>query len=322
MIRSADWRDLGLIYKVGDNGLCLDSQLAYTRGFSTLQTTVLDMLTPGRSTHSLVARPADKQQPPAVGQFNHRMGEPHARLTFLGPEETISSDQMLAILDELGQAAGERGAHHLIAEVDETNKAFESLRHAGFAIYARQRVWRLDETSLLEETTENARWRPARSSDGPAISHLYINIVPALVQQVEPPPTLTKNDLVHSQEGELMGYLDIERGPRGVWVQPYLHPATESLGELISGFLETYSDNRQRPLYFAVRSYEGWVGHGLERLGSGVECDQAVMVKRLVAQVRHPARARIPAVEGTRPEPTTPFSQRPIANSSQHTFDR
>lgn len=322
MIRSADWRDLGLILKVGDNGLCLDSQLAYTRGFSTLQTTVLDMLTPGRSTHSLVARSADKEEPAALGQFNHRMGEPHARLTFLGPEEIISSDQMLAILDELGQAAGERGAHHLIAEVDETNLAFESLRHAGFAIYARQRVWRLHETALLDEVAEDARWRPSRSTDGPAISHLYINIVPALVQQVEPPPNLSRGDLVHSKDGELLGYLDIERGPRGVWVQPYLHPATENLGELISGFLETYSDNRNRPLYFAVRSYEGWVGHGLERLGFSVESDQAVMVKRLAAQVRHPARARIPAVEGTRPEPTTPLAQNPLANPSRYTLKR
>lgn len=320
MVRHADWRDLGLILKVRNNGLCLDSQLAYTRGRSTFQTTVFDLLTPGRSTTTLVARPSNKKEPPAMGQIMHRMGDPQARLTFLGPEELISTTHGLAILDELGQAAGERGAHHLIAEVDETHPVFERLRNSGFAIYARQRVWRLDEIPNLDQST-NAAWRPAKSSDEPAISHLYINIVPALVQQVEQPPSLSRGDLAHSLEGDVLGYLDIERGPRGVWVQPYLHPAAENLDELLSGFLASYSDSRGRSLYFAVRSYEGWVGHGLERLGFTVCSDQAVMVKRLAAVIRHPARARIPAVEGTRPEPTTPFARDTFANSSRHTID-
>jgi hypothetical protein len=321
MVRHADWRDLRLILKVKNSGLCLDSQLAYTRGRSTFQNTVFDLLTPGRGTTTLVSRPSKTDEPPAMGQIMHRMGDPQAHLAFLGPEESIPTVHGLAILDELGQAAGERGAHHLIAEVDETHPVFERLRNSGFAIYARQRVWRLDQIPVLDQSTENAPWRPAKSSDEHAISHLYINIVPALVQQVEQPPSLSRRDLAHSLEGDVLGYLDIERGPRGVWVHPYLHPAAENLDELLSGFLASYSDSRGRPLYFAVRSYEGWVGHGLERLGFSACSDQAVMVKRLAALIRHPARARIPAVEGTRPEPTTPFAQDNLANSTHSTID-
>jgi hypothetical protein len=281
----------------------------------------LDLFTPGRNTYTLVARPSQKNEPSAVGQFMHRMGEPQARLTFLGPEDSISTTHGLELLDEIAHASGERGAHHLIAEVDETNPMFENLRNAGFAIYARQRIWHIDEIPDLDQSTQNAAWRPAKSSDEPAISHLYINIVPPMVQQVEQPPTLARGDLAHSHEGIILGYLDIERGPRGVWVHPYLHPAAENLDELLSGFLASYTDSRRRPLYFVVRSYEGWVGHGLERLGFSVCNDQAVMVKRLAAIIRHPARARIPSVERTRPEPTTPFAQEPFANSSQHSAD-
>jgi hypothetical protein len=153
------------------------------------------------------------------------------------------------------------------------------------------------------------------------VSHLYINIVPALVQQVEQPPIIERRDLAHALESDVLGYLDIERGPKGVWVQPYLHPAAENLDELLAGFLESYSDSRRRPLYFVVRSYQGWVSHGLERLGFTVCSDQAVMVKRLAALIRHPARVQLPAVEGTRPEPTTPFMRDTFANSSQHTTD-
>ena len=318
MVRAADWRDLGLIHRVRNDGLCLDSQLAYTRGPNTLQTVILDLLTPGRSAYTLVSRASGKDEPDAIGQIIHRVGDPHARLSFLGPEQAFPTSNGIRLLDELGQAAGQRGAHHLIAEVDETNPIFESLRKAGFAIYARQRIWHQGEIPTADRLTQNAAWRSVKSSDELSLSQLYLNIVPALVQQVEQPPSLGRGDLAHSLEGDLLGYLDIERGPKGVWVHPYLHPAAENLDELLSGFLETYSDSRARPLYFAVRSYEGWVGHGLERLGFNVCSDQAVMVKRLAAFIRHPARARLPAVEGTRPEPTTPFAHEPLVNSSQN----
>jgi hypothetical protein len=46
----------------------------------------------------------------------------------------------------------------------------------------------------------------------------------------------------------------------------------------------------------------------LEHLGFEPFNDQAVMVKRLAAAVHHPARAPLPALEGTQPEPTAPFS--------------
>lgn len=321
MVRAADWRDLGLIHRVRNDGLCLDSQLAYTRGPNTLQAVILDLLTPGRSAYTLVSRASQKDEPDALGQIIHRVGDPHARLSFLGPEQAFPTSIGIRLLDELGQAAGQRGAHHLIAEVDESNPIFESLRNAGFAIYARQRIWHLGEIPAAGRLTQNDAWRSVKSSDELRLSQLYLNIVPALVQQVEQPPSLARGDLVHSLEGDLLGYLDIERGPKGVWVHPYVHPAAENLDELLSGFLETYSDSRARPLYFAVRSYEGWVGHGLERLGFEVCSDQAVMVKRLAAYVRHPVRARLPAVEGTRPEPTTPFAHEPFVKSSQNSGD-
>ncbi len=321
MIRTADWRDLSLIHKVRNKGLCLDSQLAYTRGPNNFQSTFLDLLAPGRTAQTMVARPSEKDEPSVVGQIFHRMGEPQARLTYLGPEDAVTSTPGLALLDELAHAAGERGAHHLIAEVDETNPMFESLREAGFAIYARQRVWQINEVNSSSGPSTNSAWRPVRSSDEHAISHLYINIVPALVQQVEQPPSASRGDLAHSLDGDVLGYLDIERGPRGVLVHPYLHPAAENIDELLSGFLEGYSDSRKRPLYFVVRSYEGWVGHGLERQGFAVSSDQAVMVKRLAALIRHPERARIPAVDGTRPEPTTPFAQDNLANSTHQSID-
>jgi hypothetical protein len=54
----------------------------------------------------------------------------------------------------------------------------------------------------------------------------------------------------------------------------------------------------------------------LERLGFEPFNDQAVMVKRLTAAVRHPVRAPLPALEGTQPEPTAPFSSMTLLKES------
>jgi hypothetical protein len=316
MIRPFDWRDLGLLHRAREQGLCLDSQLAYTRGGKTIQTLLLDMLTPGRTACTLVARPPEKEEPASIGQILHRTGEPHARITFFGPIEAISWPSCDLLLDALSHAAGERGALHLIADVDEESPIFENIRQAGFAIYTRQRILRLGQEMSLEGTQNPDSWQSETGIHEGAITHLYHSIVPALVQQVEVPPSIDRRDLSHLHEGELLGYLDIEQGPLGVWVDPYFHPAVENLDQLLTSFLANHhSDDQKRPLYFVIRSYQGWVGHALERLGFKPCSDQAVMVKRLAATIRRPALSPLPAVEGTHPEPTTPFAH--LTNSDQ-----
>lgn len=308
MIRPIDWRDLTLLYRLRNEGLCLDSHLAYTSSRHPLQNALLDVLTPGRRTSTLVARPEQAGECPAVGQIRRRANRPYARLTFIGPTEVLTQPHCIELLDAINQSAGEGGAQHLIAEVDETNTAFESLRRAGYATYARQRIWSLIGSPLGDATPLDAAWRMEVRSDGPPIQSLYHNLVPALVQQVEPPPATNNHGFVHWDEGELLGYLDVDRGSRGVWVQPYFHPAAERIDDLLAGFLVQHSYPPSKPIYVCVRSYQGGLSPSLEHLGFEPFTDQAVMVKRLTAAVRHPARSPLPALEGTQPEPTAPFS--------------
>jgi len=308
MIRPIDWRDLTLLYRLRNEGLCLDSHLAYTSSRHPLQNALLDVLTPGRRTSTLVARPEEAGECHAVGQIRRRSNQPYARLTFIGPTEVLTQPQCIELLDALNRSAGEGGAQHLIAEVDETNTAFESLRRAGYATYARQRIWSLIGSPSGDATPLDAAWRLEVGSDGPPIQSLYHNLVPALVQQVEPPPATNSRGFVHWDEGELLGYLDVDRGSQGVWVQPYFHPAAERIDDLLAGFLVQYPYPPSKPIYVCVRSYQGGLSQSLEHLGFEPFTDQAVMVKRLTVAIRHPARAPLPALEGTQPEPTAPFS--------------
>lgn len=307
--RPLDWRDLPLLHRIRDSGLCFDSQLAYTSGPHALLNALLGAFTLGRSTLTIVGRVGRQA---LVGQILHDNSQPHARLAFIGPADAIASSACETLLEALAQTAGENGAHNLIAEVDEQSPAFECLREAGFAIYARQRIWRLnDPVSATMPQTDGPRslpvWRAESGSDEAPIHFLYVNLVPALVQQVEPPPHRTGRGLVYWNGGDLLGYLDIDRGPLGDWVQPYFHPAAEEPEELLKEFMARANSRRRVPLYVCVRSYHGWLRTPLEKLGFEIDSDQAVMVKRLAASVRRPALAPLPALEGTRPEPTAPF---------------
>lgn len=317
MIRPFDWRDLALIHRVRNDGVCLDTQLAHTRGVNALQAALLDPFTPGRTVCTLVARADDSSDREAVGQFVIHAARRQAHLAYLGPVEAIQEDVGLRLLDALARHAGEQSAHSLTAEIDEKDPLFERLRTAGFAIYARQRIWRLD-ADIQPDHPEgaNGEWRAEHDQDRIAIHSLYHSLVPALVQQVELPPTLAGQGLVYWAGDEALGYLDVRRGPHGIWVQPYFHPAANLSDRVISAFLGRLSPTVGRPLFVCVRSYQGGLGSSLDRLGFEPCSDQAVMVKRLTAGIRQTARKALPALDGTQPEVTAPFTHSETKSSS------
>ncbi len=218
-------------------------------------------------------------------------GRNGAHIAFLSPADILEDSHGAEMLEAMARTGAEHGAHSLIAEVDEHSPAFECLRRFGFAIYSRQRIWGMASDAMpgalageLPSEDGAALWRPAAAADELAISSLYLNLVPPLVQQVEPPPTRHGPDLVHWRQGELLGYLNFNGGPRGVWIQPYFHPGAEDPDRLLGAFLSNLEDRRQRPLYVCVRSYQSWMTAPLRALGFEALADQAVMVKRLVGQ--------------------------------------
>jgi hypothetical protein len=304
MIRELDWRDLPLLHRVRDRGICPDSQLAFTRGTNAFQNALRDVLIPGRSAITLVGRDGDLD---AVVQCLHRGDSPVARITFLGPVEILQHDLGMQLLESLAHSAGEHGAFNLVAEIDEHSFAFDCLRRAGFAVYARQRIWRLGEGRQDLPDPQGVSWQVENAADSLAVQSLYLNIVPALNQQGEAGPSHPGRNLVHRRDDEILGYLDIERGPLGTWVQPFFHPAAEDFYRLMADFMSRTPPDQ--PLFVCVRSYQSWMSRPLERLWFEPEVDQAVMVKRLTAAIRKPVTSRLRTVEGTYPEPTAPIAR-------------
>ena len=206
-----------------------------------------------------------------MGQVILKGDETSARLTFLAPTENVNG-LTLSLLDHLTTQAGEWGAFHLLAEVDENSSIFRSLRLVGFAMYAWQRVWKLPK---LENPDKNS-WREVEEADWPAIQSLHGQIIPALIQPVDALPKQASG-LVCRPEGNLLAYVAVNSGPAGVWVQPLFPPDSGCGPERLAGL----SGWGNRPVYVCVRSYQAWLETVLEDLGAEAGPRQAVMVRRL-----------------------------------------
>lgn len=295
MIRPFDWRDFGLVRRLSEKGVSFDSEAALTRGAHTLQSAVFSFLTPGVGLPTYILRDEDNS---AFGQIRYRNGEENAHLTYLAPcyEDTQAWEPLL---EHLCVEAASRGAHNLVAEVDENSAEFEALRKFGFAIYARQHIWRRETPHPPITAIVQPRLRPQTSADSIGINALYVNIVPRLIYQVEPPPTRFGHGFVLEEAGELLAFFDVSRGPLGIWIQPYLHPSISNHANvLIADLLCQFTDSEPVPMYICVRSHQDWLRTPLADLEFSPWAYQAVMVKRLAVRIAEPEFKPLPVIHG------------------------
>lgn len=263
--------------------LYLDSALRLTHGSPFRLTGLLTRLRPSNEIFTAVA-PASDGVGPLIGQVSYRGGEKCARLNYLLPLEEIPSSVLPSLLEALAWQAGEWGAFHLLAEVEERSPAFEGLRSAGFSTYARQRVWRLD--APLSPLTAPDHWRPAASVDENAVRNLYTQVIPPLVQAAEPVHLRLSRGLVFHQKGDLAAYAEVISGPAGVYLRPLIHPDVEEAPALLASLAARLRPAANRPVYMAVRSYEAWLEPPLEDLGASVGPRQALLVRHLANAAR------------------------------------
>ncbi|HCM96577.1 MAG: hypothetical protein A2X25_00100 [Chloroflexi bacterium GWB2_49_20] len=275
-VRLLDFLDLPNLYKYRHRVIPLDSARAATRGNLMGLNAMLSYLNPRREISTAIHQQDDGI---LLGQVTHSSGSPHANLAFLAPDESTELAQA-ALLDFLSVQAGEWGCLYLLAEVDECSPAFKALRQAGFSMYAWQRVWKMND--LLEPGGENL-WKGSDETDLIAIQSLYAQIVPAMLQPVEPLPRHPEG-LVCRQAGDLQAYISLIYGPAGIWVQPLIHPDATCLPERMTALLTSIPNRRNRPVYVCVRSYQAWLESMLEELGASAGERQAVMIRHLAVR--------------------------------------
>ena len=257
-IRSFDWRDLPALHRLRDQCVFLDNVLVLTNGpvFAPAGA-LLSILSPVTGVYTFLYTGVEAEGTVLFGQILHTQGWSSAHLSFLAPESATGGAGLSELVDQMISQVGERGALHIIAEADEQTEIFDQLRQIGFGVYARQRIWKLTEGPTSGKLPGLRRAVIGR--DLASVKFLYANLVPGLVQQVEPPPVSQMQGLVYYRGSELLAYVEIKYGPRGIWVQPFVHPDAENVVEPIVDLLKNLPYRRSRPVYICVRSYQAWL---------------------------------------------------------------
>jgi len=305
--------DLPLVTRLLERTVPLDSEMACT-GRLDLRTAALvsRFLLPQRSVCTLLARRGGTQ---VVGQF--RTDQPQrARIVAIAPglEPRADNSAWLALLDAMTAAAGQRGAHLLSAEVDEHQALFETMRIAGFSIYARQEIWQRRPEEVPRLTVDAVELSVEQERDTHGIQLLYGNIVPRLVQPVATPPAHSVG-LVYRKQERVEGHVAVSEGRSGIYLTPCLHPDvfSEAPAILVAAIEHARRSSARLPVYVAVRRYQDWLEDALVDLGFVPWTRQAVMLRHLTAGVRQPAFAplarRLETVPGSLKPPASPAWQ-------------
>ena len=302
--------DIPLVKRLAEKGTILDSELGFTRSANGPNSALFSsFFLPQRGLCTLVAR-SSKQH--VVGQFRLRSDDTNARIIYIAPNLEYDKDDTawLHLLDAMAAEAGRRGAHSLIAEVDEYLQLFQTMRVSGFAVYARQEIWQripddLPPTEAIELTEET-------DADAHGIQLLYTNIVPRLVQQIAMPPSHSQG-LVYRRKDRVEGYIAVSEGKCGIYLMPYLHPDVYSEAPaIIAAAINRCSRADKVPVFACLRRYQDWLEEPLVDLGFEPHTRQAVMVRHISAGVRQASFAPLSHKLESLPAPIKPPISEPV----------
>lgn len=317
VIRPFDLRDVPLLRQLVGYGVALDSREALIESHRPLRDAVLSYLFAGRGTPTFVLRSRQSGEVlQAFGQLRIRpmlaqkslreagcRGQAHLIVLASWPEEHESSI-WAQMLDALTVQAGRCGAHSVLAQTADDGPTLEILRQSDFAVYTRQEIWMLKE---LATPPEKESMRPERAEDQWYAQQLIANTVPRLIQQIEQVEQ-SGLGLVWMGEGHMLAYACVQRGPRGHWVQLYLHPQVdEHAHSIIQQVVAYLGPTPRNPLYCCVRRYQEWLNRPLEESGFELVGSQAVMVRHTTVRVPQPEFSPVPISE-KRLEATSPIA--------------
>lgn len=276
-IRPLALLDLPYIYRFRDEAIGLDTARTLTRGNPLGAARLLAYMNPARHVYGAIA---NGEHDSVLGGIIHSQDDTFAKLLYLAPLSNLNHPELPALIENLSSQAGAWGAFHVLAEVDETSGAFVPLRKAGFAVYAWQRMW---DVSEVAEAGSRSDWTRVRSVNLPAVQSLYHQIVPPLLQPMEPQP---KTPLGWMSNHEVKCYVSVLHGAYGIVLTPLIHPEANDVSAKLASLVGTLPDRRNRPVYICVRSYQAWLEPVLADLGAKSGQRQAVMVKHLARLVK------------------------------------
>ena len=277
--------DLPYLYSFREQAIGLDAARTLTRGNPLGAVGLFSYVNPVRHIYSAIINGDGKS---VLAGIIHSRNDASAKLLFIAPSSQLEHPELPELIENLAEQAGEWGAFHILAEVDETSPVFVALRKAGFSVYAWQRMW---DVSTIADCEKSFVWTRVRPEHMISVQGLHHQIVPPLLQPMEPQP---KSALGWICNEGVKCYVSATQGAYGIVLAPLIHPEATEVGERLASLVKSLPDRRNRPVYLCVRSYQAWLEPVLADLGAQGAERQAVMVKHLARLIKE--EQTVPAV--------------------------
>jgi hypothetical protein len=293
-IRPLALLDLPYVYSFREEAIGLDTVRMLTRGNPLSAVGLFGYVNPVRHIYSAIVNSEGES---VLGGIIHSRNDPFAKLLYIAPLSQLNHPDLPELIENLSVQAGNWGAFHVLAEVDEMSDAFVALRKAGFSVYAWQRMWNVSE---ITEAGSGSDWTRVKSVHLPSVQSLYHQIVPPLLHPFEPQPKFPTGWICN--EG-VKCYVSMVHGVYGIVLTPLIHPEATDVSKKLASLINNLPDRRNRPVYLCVRSYQAWLEPVLSDLGAQGADRQAVMVKHLARIIKE--EQTVPAVHsGARVQPS------------------
>lgn len=271
--------DLGALNITRQQALFLHNQSVLTRGpAALLRRSVLARLCGLTGVHSVASRAEG-----LMLQAQHFPGRSLAALIFLAPRAAATADTFTPIMEFMLTRLGPHGVQGIAAELDEHSAASVALQKAGLTAQCHQRIWKV--TTTPPAGHDHLLWQPYLSRHALAVRLLRSAVVPSQMQHLEFGASDNRDAFVLYEGGQLNAFADVQRGPKGIWVQVLADPGAP-MADALMALLILLRPRTNRPVYLSVRAYQDWQEPLLEGLDAQPGPRQVVLVRRMVQPVK------------------------------------
>ena len=317
MVRRFNLADILLVRRLQDQVACLDLEAALLWSPAPLPLALLELFSFNQSPSTTFVENDHSADWAAQGflQAWTRSDGLSCDVEFIAPAldgSAVSIELWRGLLEHLSVAKGEAGIQRIFATVPDGGPAADLLRKMGFSAYARRHVMRLEQLPAELDAAGNARFRPARDADAQALQRLRSSLIPRPVQHAEGGTHAEKDptsllpwwksreikEYVWKEGADIQAYVRIVVGQGGHWLRVLLEPTPAGLADaVLSDSLSLLSFYPARPVYCAVREYEGGVQGALDAVGFEFLASEVLMVKQMAVRARVPVNKLSPSLE-------------------------
>jgi len=317
VVRRFSLTDILLVNRLQGQVACLDLETALLWSPAPLPFAVLECLSLNMSRTATFV----KNSPPTDGAIQgflqawDRSDRLSCDVAFVAPSldgSAATADVWQDLLEHLARIKGESGVQRIFATIPESGPASEVFRQAGFSAYAGRRVLRLEQIPRGLAGAPSSHCRPAGEHDGEALQRLRNSVTPRPVQhaegtgQVRRDPTAIlpwwksreTRECVWTENAAIKAYLRTVVGEEGHWLRILLEPGDARRADaILNDALSLLASYAPRPVYCAVREYEGGLQGALNALGFEHAASELLMVKHTTLRTRVPVGKLSPALE-------------------------